>query len=77
MCPNFQTNICPNEFAMAAQHDLVGDAPKALLPSCDALVSGAPKCLNVLDKRVGIVYSLSNNLESRYFFAPNNVLIEF
>lgn len=35
---------------MAAQHDLVGDAPKALLPNCDALLPGAQRCLSVLDK---------------------------
>lgn len=35
---------------MAAQHDLVGDAPKALLPNCDALTPGAQRCLSVLDK---------------------------
>uniref|UniRef100_A0A914GWY4 receptor protein-tyrosine kinase n=1 Tax=Globodera rostochiensis TaxID=31243 RepID=A0A914GWY4_GLORO len=50
-CDQLKNNVCPNEFAMAAQHDLVGDAPKALLPDCDVLTAEAPKCLNVLDKR--------------------------
>ncbi|KAL3108471.1 hypothetical protein niasHT_015393 [Heterodera trifolii] len=50
-CDQLKNNVCPNEFSMAAQHDLVGDAPKALLPNCDALVAGVPNCLHVLDKR--------------------------
>lgn len=47
----FQSSVCPNEFAMAAQHDLVGDSPKALLPNCEALFPGAQRCLSVLDKQ--------------------------
>lgn len=47
---------------MAAQHDLVGDTPKALLPSCAALPPIQPNCFAVVDssKVVGInfiVYS--------------------
>jgi hypothetical protein len=58
-----QSSICPNEFAMAAQHDLVGDAPKALLPNCEALMAGAQRCLSILDKsRVGASFNHFPNI---------------
>lgn len=35
--------------AIAAQHDLIGDGPKALLPNCDSLAVDAPKCIHVFN----------------------------
>jgi hypothetical protein len=34
--------------AMAAQHELVGDGPKALLPQCETLAPNAQHCIRVL-----------------------------
>lgn len=34
---------------IAAQHELIGDGPKALLPKCDLLADDAPKCIHVFD----------------------------
>ncbi|CAJ0581577.1 unnamed protein product, partial [Mesorhabditis spiculigera] len=48
-CDRIQNDVCPNEYAMAAQHELVGDGPKALLPSCVAIPHHAPNCIQVID----------------------------
>lgn len=34
--------------AMAAQHELVGDGPKSLLPQCETLTPSAQQCIRVL-----------------------------
>jgi hypothetical protein len=33
---------------MAAQHELVGDGPKSLLPRCETLTPNAQHCIRVL-----------------------------
>ncbi|CAJ0958672.1 unnamed protein product, partial [Mesorhabditis belari] len=50
-CERIQKDICPNEYAMAAQHELVGDGPKALLPSCASLPlsTQTSNCISVID----------------------------
>ena len=50
-CDRIQKDVCPDELALAAQHELVGDGPKALFPSCPALPQ-ASHCLTVLDNQV-------------------------
>ncbi|CAI4220563.1 unnamed protein product, partial [Auanema sp. JU1783] len=47
-CELIQKEICPSELALAAEHDLVGDGPKALFPSCPALPT-AGSCIPILD----------------------------
>ncbi|CAB3404440.1 unnamed protein product [Caenorhabditis bovis] len=36
-CEQIQDKECPTELALAAQHELVGDTPKALFPMCSKL----------------------------------------
>uniref|UniRef100_A0A1I7XZ28 Receptor protein-tyrosine kinase n=1 Tax=Steinernema glaseri TaxID=37863 RepID=A0A1I7XZ28_9BILA len=47
-CDLLTEKVCPNEMALASQHDLVGDDAKALLPKCDSLSPNALKCLPIL-----------------------------
>lgn len=44
----FQNQICPTGFALAAEHELVGDAPNAMLPRCESLSHEASRCIRVL-----------------------------
>ncbi|VDO82894.1 unnamed protein product [Haemonchus placei] len=48
-CDEIQNRLCPSELALAAQHELVGDGPKALFPQCSALSSSSTNCIGVLD----------------------------
>jgi hypothetical protein len=41
--------VCPKELELAAKHDLVGDGPKALLPSCSSLQTTVDKCIPILE----------------------------
>ncbi|KAK6021099.1 kringle domain protein, partial [Ostertagia ostertagi] len=43
------SRLCPSELALAAQHELVGDGPKALFPHCSALSPSSNNCIGVLD----------------------------
>lgn len=43
--------------AIAAQHELIGDGPKALLPKCDSLPVDAPKCIHVFDSDILTSYT--------------------
>ncbi|KAI6191673.1 BMA-CAM-1, isoform c [Aphelenchoides bicaudatus] len=47
-CDDLTANTCPKEMAMAAQHELVGDGPKSLLPQCETLSPSAQQCIRVL-----------------------------
>uniref|UniRef100_A0AC34FAI2 Uncharacterized protein n=2 Tax=Panagrolaimus sp. ES5 TaxID=591445 RepID=A0AC34FAI2_9BILA len=48
-CDSLKDEVCPKGFSMAAQHELVGDGPKALLPTCTSLSENAGRCLRVLE----------------------------
>ncbi|CAD5214713.1 unnamed protein product [Bursaphelenchus xylophilus] len=48
-CDELQSAVCPKEFAMAAQHELIGDGPKSLLPRCDTISPDASHCIRVLN----------------------------
>ncbi|KAK6022537.1 hypothetical protein OSTOST_11764, partial [Ostertagia ostertagi] len=48
-CDEIQSRLCPSELALAAQHELVGDGPKALFPHCSALSPSSNNCIGVLD----------------------------
>uniref|UniRef100_A0AC35FW64 Uncharacterized protein n=1 Tax=Panagrolaimus sp. PS1159 TaxID=55785 RepID=A0AC35FW64_9BILA len=48
-CDSLKDEVCPKGFSMAAQHELVGDGPKALLPHCTSLSENAGRCLRVLE----------------------------
>uniref|UniRef100_A0A7E4VYI8 receptor protein-tyrosine kinase n=1 Tax=Panagrellus redivivus TaxID=6233 RepID=A0A7E4VYI8_PANRE len=48
-CDSLKDEVCPRGFSMAAQHELVGDSPKALLPHCTSLSENAGRCLRVLE----------------------------
>ncbi|KAE9554550.1 hypothetical protein FO519_002254 [Halicephalobus sp. NKZ332] len=48
-CESLKDEVCPQGFSMAAQHKLVGDDPKALLPHCSSLSMNANRCLRVLE----------------------------
>lgn len=45
----FQADLCPKELALAAEHDLVGDDPKALLPKCQSLNPKAEYCIPIIN----------------------------
>uniref|UniRef100_A0A0R3S680 Tyrosine-protein kinase receptor n=1 Tax=Elaeophora elaphi TaxID=1147741 RepID=A0A0R3S680_9BILA len=47
-CDSLQGNLCPKELALAAEHDLVGDDPKALLPKCQSLNPKAEYCIPII-----------------------------
>ncbi|MFH4974966.1 hypothetical protein AB6A40_001675 [Gnathostoma spinigerum] len=47
-CDALQADVCPNELALAAKHDLVGDDPKALLPKCQSLNPNAESCIPII-----------------------------
>uniref|UniRef100_F1KSM7 receptor protein-tyrosine kinase n=1 Tax=Ascaris suum TaxID=6253 RepID=F1KSM7_ASCSU len=47
-CEALQSEVCPKELALAAEHDLVGDDPKALLPKCDSLDASAQYCIPII-----------------------------
>ncbi|KAK6043988.1 kringle domain protein [Cooperia oncophora] len=47
--------LSPSELALAAQHELVGNGPKALLPHCSALSSSSNNCIGVLDAPTPVV----------------------
>lgn len=44
------------ELAIAAQNELVGDGPKALMPYCSTLSIDAPKCIPVFESRITVKY---------------------
>uniref|UniRef100_A0A8R1DYF1 receptor protein-tyrosine kinase n=1 Tax=Caenorhabditis japonica TaxID=281687 RepID=A0A8R1DYF1_CAEJA len=46
-CDVIQNDECPSELALAAQHELVGDTPKALFPLCSRL-SSTSNCIPVM-----------------------------
>ncbi|CAP37288.2 Protein CBR-CAM-1 [Caenorhabditis briggsae] len=46
-CDVIQNDECPTELALAAQHELVGDTPKALFPLCSRL-STTSNCIPVV-----------------------------
>ncbi|CAI5440660.1 unnamed protein product [Caenorhabditis angaria] len=46
-CDQIQNHECPSELALAAQHELVGDTPKALFPLCSKLTSTS-NCIPVM-----------------------------
>lgn len=46
-CDVIQNDECPSELALAAQHELVGDTPKALFPLCSRL-SSTSNCIPVV-----------------------------
>uniref|UniRef100_A0A8R1U4G6 receptor protein-tyrosine kinase n=2 Tax=Onchocerca volvulus TaxID=6282 RepID=A0A8R1U4G6_ONCVO len=48
-CDALQADLCPNELALAAEHDLVGDDPKALLPKCQSLNPKAEQCIPIIN----------------------------
>ncbi|EYC36745.1 hypothetical protein Y032_0861g2738 [Ancylostoma ceylanicum] len=48
-CEQIESRLCPSELALAAQHELVGDGPKALFPKCSSLSSPSNNCVGVLD----------------------------
>lgn len=48
-CEEIQNRLCPSELDLAAQHELVGDGPKALFPRCSALSTSTTNCISVLD----------------------------
>ncbi|KIH68646.1 hypothetical protein ANCDUO_01014 [Ancylostoma duodenale] len=50
-----KSRLCPSELALAAQHELVGDGPKALFPKCSALSSPSNNCVAVLDSPTALV----------------------
>ncbi|VIO93928.1 Uncharacterized protein BM_BM1888 [Brugia malayi] len=47
-CDALQADLCPKELALAAEHDLVGDDPKALLPKCQSLNPKAEYCIPII-----------------------------
>ncbi|VDK72310.1 unnamed protein product [Litomosoides sigmodontis] len=47
-CDSLQGDLCPKELALAAEHDLVGDDPKALLPKCQSLNPKAEYCIPII-----------------------------
>ncbi|KJH50878.1 kringle domain protein [Dictyocaulus viviparus] len=51
----YKNRVCPSELALAAQHELVGDGPKALFPKCSSLSSSTNSCINVLDSTTAIL----------------------
>ncbi|CAD5210914.1 unnamed protein product [Bursaphelenchus okinawaensis] len=53
-CDELQSAVCPKEFAMAAQHELVGDGEKSLLPRCDTISPDASHCIRVLQPNTPI-----------------------
>uniref|UniRef100_A0A1I7XTN4 Receptor protein-tyrosine kinase n=1 Tax=Heterorhabditis bacteriophora TaxID=37862 RepID=A0A1I7XTN4_HETBA len=48
-CDRIQNQVCPSELALAAQHELVGDGPKALFPKCSVLSPSPNNCIAVLE----------------------------
>ncbi|VDK43539.1 unnamed protein product [Anisakis simplex] len=48
-CYALQTEVCPKELALAAEHDLVGEEPKALFPKCDSLNENAQYCISIIN----------------------------
>ncbi|CAI2339659.1 unnamed protein product [Caenorhabditis sp. 36 PRJEB53466] len=50
-CDVIQNDECPSELALAAQHELVGDTPKALFPLCSRL-SSTSNCIPVMNTAI-------------------------
>lgn len=46
-CNQLTTETCPSEMAEAGAHDLIGDSPRALFPTCSALPP-ATNCIPIL-----------------------------
>lgn len=53
----FQADLCPKELALAAEHDLVGDDPKALLPKCQSLNPKAEYCIPIISVADQVIFS--------------------
>ncbi|EGT58784.1 hypothetical protein CAEBREN_08755 [Caenorhabditis brenneri] len=62
-CDVIQNDECPSELALAAQHELVGDTPKALFPLCSRL-STTSNCIPVVSTAMQQQHGGGNNPSS-------------
>uniref|UniRef100_A0A0N4Z361 receptor protein-tyrosine kinase n=1 Tax=Parastrongyloides trichosuri TaxID=131310 RepID=A0A0N4Z361_PARTI len=53
-CQKLTNDLCPEELQLAAQHDLVGDGPKAMLPKCNTLPLASNHCFSLLEKPINV-----------------------
>ncbi|VDM56855.1 unnamed protein product, partial [Angiostrongylus costaricensis] len=58
--------LCPSELDLAAQHELVGDGPKALFPRCSALSTSTTNCISVLDSPTALRMHLKSMISREY-----------